>query len=568
MKVIITSGIAVVHILFTLIACTSSGDSRYAYWTNSHYVDQIFTRWNKPNSPGAAVVVLKNGSIVHQRGYGKANLKNGTPITPSTVFEVGSIAKQFTAMSIALLAERGKISLDDDIRKYVPEVADFGKPITIRHLIYHTSGLRNWEVLFKLAGYRGELNSRQVLDMVCHQKELNFDPGEEYTYCNSGYLLLAEVVQRVTRQSFPEWSRANIFDPLEMTNTSFCDDLQKMMTTRAIGYMPNKNGGFREIPYAWAVPGPTSLSTTAEDLAKWMNNFTEKQLGGTEVGDRMIQQGVLNNGTTLDYAFGLVIDEYNGLKRIQHEGGWSGFRSVLVFFPQQDFGVVILGNLGLGAFSPMPLANRIVDIYLSDQLVSEKTQVRSQKKVNPNIYNHYTGRYVLPLFYSKPVNVDILKDNKRLFAQMQGQARVELLPISETTFRVKQADIHVTFVRNEHSEVEEVLTRFGKWKRLLPARKEQSISPSELKKFVGNYHSRELSTTWTVYVHEQQLRAKHESQEDVWLIYTGAHRFVGDKWWFQQIEFYEDDTGRINGFKLSAEDGLVRNLRFEKISAP
>ena len=568
MRVIITSGIAVVHILLTLIACTSSGDGRYAYWANSHYVDQIFTTWDKPDSPGAAVVVLKNGSMVHKRGYGKANLKDGMPITSSTVFETGSIAKQFTAMAIALLAAQKKISLEDDIRKYVPEVHDFGKPITIRHLIHHSSGMRNWEVLFKLVGYHGELKSGQVLDMIYHQNEVNFDPGEEYTYCNTGYLLLAEVVQRATRQSFPEWARANIFEPLEMTNTRFYDDPGEIMTNRALGYMPNKNGGFREIPYAWAVPGPTSLFTTAEDLAKWMKNFTEKQLGGTEVVDQMIQQGILNNGTTLDYAFGLVIDEYKGLKRIQHEGGWSGFRSVLVFFPQQDFGVVILGNLGLGAFSPMPLANRIVDIYLSDQLVSEKTQVRIQKKVNPNIYNHYTGRYVLPLFYSKPVNVDILKDNKRLFAQMQGQARVELLPISETTFRVKQADIHVTFVRNEHSEVEEVLTRFGKWKRLLPARKEQSISPSELKKFAGNYHSRELSTTWTVYVHEQQLRAKHSLQEDVRLIYTGANRFVGDKWWFQQIEFSHDDNGRIIAFRLSAEDGLVRGLRFDRVDRP
>ncbi len=389
MKIILTSGIAVVHILFTLIACTSSGDIRYAYWTNSHYVDQIFTRWNKPDSPGAAVVVLKNGSIIHKRGYGKANLKNGMPITSSTVFEVGSIAKQFTAMAIALLTERGKISLDDDIRKYVPEVYDFGKPITIRHLIYHTSGMRNWEVLFKLVGYHGQLNSGQVLDMIYHQKELNFDPGEEYTYCNTGYLLLAEVVQRVTGQSFPEWTRANIFEPLEMTNTRFCDDPGKIMTNRALGYMPNKNGGFRE-----------------------------------------------------------------------------------------------------------------------------------------------------------------------------------LLPISETTFRVKQADIHMTFVRNEHLEVEEVLTRFGKWKRLLPARKEQSISPSELKKFAGNYHSRELNTTWTFYTHEGQLRAKHESEEEIRLVYTGANRFVGDKWWFQQIEFSHDDNGRIIAFRLSAEDGLVRGLRFERTNQP
>ena len=557
----------VAHILLTFIACTSTSDTRYGYWANSHYVDQIFTKWNKPDSPGAAVVVLKNGAIVHKRGYGKANLKNGMPITSSTIFETGSIAKQFTAMSIALLAARKKISLDDDIRKYVPEVADFGKPLTIRHLIHHTSGLRNWEVLFKLTGHPGQLNSRQVLAMVTNQKELNFDPGEEYTYCNSGYLLLAEVVQRVTGQSFREWTKANIFEPLEMTNTGFCDDPATLQYNRALGYMPNRNGGFREIKYAWAVPGPTSLFTTAEDLAKWMKNFTEKRLGGTGIIEQMIQRGVLNNGITLDYAFGLVIDEYKGLNRIQHEGGWSGFRSVLVFFPRQDFGVVILGNLGLGAFSPMPLANRIVDIYLSDQLVSNKTLVRSPKKINPNIYSRYTGRYLLPFPYSKPRNVDILKKSDRLFAHMQGLPRVELLPESERSFWVKGENIHLSFFSDEDAKVNQFSTRLGKWKTLLPARKEQSLSSSELKRFVGDYRSLELSTVWTVYVHENQFRAKHESHEDVSLIFTGANRFIGDKWWFQQIEFNQDEKGRLKDFKLSAEDGLVRNLRFKKVDS-
>lgn len=564
MKGVMNRCIAVAYILLTLIACTSSADTRSGYWTNSHYVDQLFTKWNKPDSPGAAVVVMKNGSIIHKRGYGKANLKTGMPITSATVFETGSIAKQFTAMAIALLAAQGMISLDDDIRIYVPELADFGKPITIRHLVHHTSGLRNWEVLFKLTGHQGELNSGQVLDMVNHQRGLNFDPGEEYTYCNSGYLLLAEVVHRVTGQSFRDWTKANIFEPLHMTQTHFCDDPAKLQKNHARGYMPDRSSGFREIRYAWAVPGPTSLFTTAEDLAKWMKNFTEKQLGGTEVMEQMSQRGILNDGTKTDYAFGLEIGEYKGLKRIHHEGGWSGFRSVIVFFPEQDFGVVILANLGLGAFSPMPLANRIVDIYISDHLAPEKTQDRRPKQINPDIYNLYTGRYILPFPYSKPKNVDILKKDDRLFAQMEGMPRVELVPESESCYRVKGESIHLTFSDDEDAGSNQFSTRIGKWKTLLPARKEQSLSSSELIKFAGDYHSPELTTTWTVYVHENQLRAKHESQEDVRLIFTGANQFTGDRWWFQQIDFSQDDERRISGFKLSAEDGLVRGLQFDK----
>ena len=568
MKIMMTCCIVVAHILFTVTACTSSGDSRYAYWTNSHHVDQIFTRWDKSDSPGAAVVVLKNGSIVHKRGYGKANLKNGMPITSATVFEVGSIAKQFTAMSIALLAAREKISLDDDIRKYVPEVADFGKPITIRHLIHHTSGLRNWEVLFKLAGYKGELNPGQVLDMVYHQRELNFDPGEEYTYCNTGYLLLAEVVQRVTGQPFREWTKSNIFEPLGMMNTGFCDDPSIIQKDRAVGYMPNNNGGFREIKYAWAVPGPTSLFTTAEDLAKWMKNFSEKRLGGAEVVEQMIQKGILNNGTRLDYAFGLEIGEFRGLKTIHHEGGWAGFRSVMVVFPEQDFGVIILSNLGLGAFSPMPLAIRITEIYLADRFTPLKKQVKRSVKVHPYVLAAYTGTYLLPFPYSSPKTVNISKEKDRLIAHMEDRPRVALLPESESTFQVKGENIHVTFSRDQSSGIKQFTTRFGDWVLPLPAREIQLLTPSALENFCGAFDSRELLTTWTVYTRNGQLRAIHESRKDIQLTYTGNNRFIGDQWWFQQIDFNQDENGNITGFRLSAEDGLVRNLRFDKISPP
>ena len=181
--------IAVALIILTSTPLAATGYGQEDYGILSQKVDQIFARWNKPDSPGAAVVVLKDGLIIHKRGYGMANLKNGMSITPSTVFEVGSVAKQFTAMTIALLTAQEKISLDDDIRLYVPEILDFGKTITLRHLIHHISGMRNWEVLFTLTGYQGGVNSTRVLQMVRHQKELNFNPGEEYSYCNTGYLL-------------------------------------------------------------------------------------------------------------------------------------------------------------------------------------------------------------------------------------------------------------------------------------------------------------------------------------------------------------------------------------------
>jgi len=353
-----------------------------------------------------------------------------------------------------------------------------------------------------------------------------------------------------------------------MTNTNFCDDPTGIVKNRAHGYMPNRKGEFREILYTWAVPGPTSLFTTAEDLAKWMKNFDEKRLGGTAIMEQMLQRGVLNSGTRLNYAFGLEISEYKGLKRIYHEGGWSGFRSVLVLFPEQKFGVVVLSNLGLGAFNPMPLANQVADIYLADHLVPVKPPVKKAVKVNPNVYDAYIGKYVLPLPYSKPGIVTIVKENDRLFGQLEGQPQGELLPESENSFWVKDENIQIIFSRDRNGKVNRFSTRIGDWKLPLLARKLQMLSSNELEKFSGDFNSRELSTTWTIIIHNDQLWARHRSQQDVQLYYTGADRFTGDKWWFQEITFSRDDKERIIGFKLNAEDGLVRNLRFDKPLQP
>jgi hypothetical protein len=212
----------------------------------------------------------------------------------------------------------------------------------------------------------------------------------------------------------------------------------------------------------------------------------------------------------------------------------------------------------------MPLANRITDIYLAKKLAPVKSPVKKTVKVDPKVYDAFVGKYILPLPYSSPGFVSIMKENDRLFGQMEGQTRGELLPESENSFWVKNENIHLIFLPDEIGKFNQFSARIESWKLPLPARKLQKIDSEELKKFVGEFDSRELATTWTIDAQKDQLWAKHESQENVRLIYTGANRFIGDKWWFQQIDFSQDDKGRINAFKLGAEDGLVRNLRFDK----
>ena len=336
-------------------------------------VDQLFVEWNKPDSPGAALAVTKNGKIIYTQGYGMANLEYDIPITTTTIFDIASVSKQFAAFAITTLSHEGKLSLDDDIRTYLPDVPDFGDTITIRHLLHHTSGLRDWVQSLVIAGVAMEdiISFKHILKMVRHQKALNFEPGTAYSYSNTGYNLLAEIVERVTGNSFREWADANIFKPLAMTDTHFHDDHQMILKNRAYSYQAVENGGFKHAVNNTTALGSSSLYSTVEDLAKWILNFDNTQIGEQTVIEQMHQRGVLNNGEQINYAFGLNIGEYRGLKTVGHSGSWRGFRSHLMRFPDQKFGVVILCNLD--TFNPLRLAEKVADLYLADALAPEET---------------------------------------------------------------------------------------------------------------------------------------------------------------------------------------------------
>lgn len=346
-------------------------------------VDQLFSEWNKPDSPGAALAVVKDGEIVYKHGYGAANLEYDIPITTATIFDIASVSKQFAAFAIATLSDEGKLSLDDDIRTYLPDVPDFGDTITVRHLLHHTSGLRDWVQSLVIAGDMMDdvISFQHILKMARHQKALNFEPGAEFLYSNTGYNLLAEVVERVTGDSFREWTDTHIFKPLNMTNSHFHNDYEMILKNRAYSYQAVENGGFKHAVNNTTALGSSSLYSTVEDLAKWILNFDDTRIGEQTVIEQMHQRGVLNDGEQIDYAFGLNIGEYRGLKTVGHSGSWRGFRSHLIRFPDQKFGVVILCNLD--TFNPLSLAERVADLYLVDVLAPVETS-QPEKAVEPD----------------------------------------------------------------------------------------------------------------------------------------------------------------------------------------
>jgi CubicO group peptidase (beta-lactamase class C family) len=331
-------------------------------------VDRLFAAWDKTTSPGAALAVVRDGKIIYERGYGMAKLEDGLVNGPEKVFDIGSVSKQFTAACVALLVRDGKVRVEDDIRKYLPEMPDYGKTVTVDHLLHHTSGLRDYNALLDLAGFRPDADAptvEEAVEIIRRQKKLNYAPGQEYSYTNTGFFLLSQIVERVSGKSLNAFAQERIFRPLGMTRTLFQDDHTQLIRDRATGYTPAEGGGFKICMSNWDETGDGNVYTTVRDLFLWDQSFYSDALG-KDVTARLQTTGVLNSGQAIDYAWGLVVREYKGLKVVEHGGAWVGFRAALVRFPDERFSVIILANLD--SIDPSGLAFRVADIYLAGKL--------------------------------------------------------------------------------------------------------------------------------------------------------------------------------------------------------
>ena len=335
-------------------------------------IDSVFSRFARPDSPGCALGIFQNGAITYAKGYGSANLEYGVPITPATPFISGSVAKQFTAAAIALLVEQGRISLDDDVRKYIPELPDYGAKITIDQLVHHTSGLRDFWALVQVAGMRFDdgYNVGDVIRLAARQKHLNFPPGTEYDYSNTGYIALGLIVQRVTGKSLRDYTAEHIFGPLGMTSTHFHDDHTMLVPGRASAYTPLPEGGYRINVWNNDIVGQGGLILTVNDLLKWDENFYTGKVGGPGFLKRQLQQGKLANGTTLSYAFGLTVEDYRGLPLVEHSGSSGGYRTIISRFPTAHTSVVALCNRSDA--NATRLSHEVTDIVLGQKLAGPR----------------------------------------------------------------------------------------------------------------------------------------------------------------------------------------------------
>jgi CubicO group peptidase (beta-lactamase class C family) len=526
-------------------------------------VDKLFAPWDRPDSPGAAVVIVKDGAVVYQHGYGSADLEQHVPITPQSLFDVASVAKQFTGLSVAMLVEQGKLSVNDDIHKYLPNVPDFGQPITIQNLLHHTSGLRDWPETLRFSGvdWDGQITLDMILEMVRRQRELDFAPGSEYQYSNTGYNLLAATVAKITGQSFRTWTDANLFQPLGMKHTFVCDDPTALVVNRACSYQRDSKGNYRRVVSQLAAQGSSSLFVSAEDMGQWLLNFESGRVGGKSAIDLMRQPGRLNNGRNVDYGFGLGLADYHGSPMLTHGGAWAGYRSDVIWLPNQHFAVAILANTS--GMEPHGLALKIADLYVNPPpdkpSAAPIVKPHVAVKADPGSWEPFLGTYRLGPGWM----LTITRGGNQLWARATREDRFKMTPMSDTNFFVEAYGAAVAFVRNDSGTVTNLLYRGINAPKLNPA--DLAPTPARLAEYVGDYWSEELRIANRVELHDGKL-AFHERTGN-WLYFLPIDRdlFEAESAGIS-LEFMRNPAGEVTGVLVSA--GRVRHLRYQRVTLP
>jgi CubicO group peptidase (beta-lactamase class C family) len=517
-------------------------------------IDAIFARVDHPDSPGCLLGVSRAGKVVYEKGYGMADLERDVPITPASIFHVASISKQFTAMSILLLEQQGKLSIDDDVRKYVPELPDYGKRITLRHLVGHTSGIRDQWTLLRMAGWRDDdlITEEDVMWAVTRQRTLNFEPGAEYLYSNSGFTLLGVIVKRVSGQSLREFADERIFKPLGMTHTHFHDDHTMIVPHRTSAYQSTAGGWRVSIP-VFDTYGATSLFTTADDLLKWEQNFADARVGSPALLARMQQEGTLNDGTATGYAMGLAVGRHRGVREVGHSGADAGYRADVERYPDQQLVVTALCNASNA--NPGSLTRQVADLFLAGAMAPEVAQARQTGEISltaaklasrVGVYRRQTGDVL---------RVE-LRDGKLWLADA-GPA--ELVPLADASFGIRGVDGDVLF----DSTADGVTLRLRRgasrpqlFKRMTPF----SPTPAQLAGFAGRYRSSELDTDVRIVAGDSSLALSGRRPGSLMMRPAYSDAFRGG---IGIVEFSRDASGRVTGFVVNA--GRVRTLRFDRI---
>ena len=532
--------------------------------------DQMMARFDGEHSPGAAVRVWRNGKTLYSKTYGMANLAYGIPFEPETRTNIGSTSKQFTAFAIMLQAERGLLSLDDDIRTHIPELPEFDETIQVRHLITHTSGLREFLNLLSMTGRRLDrgdwIDRSEIIEIVQRQPALQNVPGAEWNYNNTAYGLAAVIVERTSGQDYHVFMQENVFGPLGMTGTMVRPSIRHIVPNLSEGYTPGPDG-YRQIGDLGGAVGAGGIYSTIGDLQTWVENYANPRIGTRESIDEMMTSFVLNDGVETGYGYGLFMDEQGGLKRVQHGGADVAHRSMLAYYPEINAGITTQSN---HAQFNSNVAFELAAAFFKDDMEAEEEGEGAvaeaefdAENYDPEAFDELVGRYALDA--SPDFVLTFTREGDTLYVQATGQQRLEIVPTSDSTFRLLAVEASVSFVRGEDGEVEGAILHQNGANQ--PATRLEGEAPEEwapteedLAAFAGRFYSEELETFYTLSVEEGELVMHQRRLGEVTLTAGEEDNFTGGNLSFT---FERDRNGEVIGFYLS--NVRTRDVRFGRV---
>ncbi len=530
-------------------------------------IDKLFAEWDNKNSPGCAVGIVKNDSLIFAKGYGMANLEYGVPITPETIFHMASVSKQFTAYSTVLLAKHGKLRLDDDIHKYLSWFPDLKEKITIRNLLNHTSGIRDQWQLLAIAGTRLDdvITQDHIVKILSKQQALNFKPGERYSYSNSGFTMLAEIVRSVSGQTLRQFTDSAIFKPLRMDNTRFHDDYTEIVKNRSYSYNRKDTLHYENSILSYSNAGATSLFTNINDVSKWIMNFYDHKLGDQKDIDQLTQKGRLNNGKELDYALGISVNTYKSWKQFSHSGGDAGYRTFIMVFPDLKMGFMVFSNLG--DVNPADKAFKMADLFITDTTIKDKNAGKKVNKTDSSAailkdapgFEKYMGEYIS----DEGVQFTFKLDHQKIYWEPYGQTYLLMKTDKDTFSMFVNPDVKFVFGIG-HSRDTIVSEYWPGNNRVLFKYIADTTQPDkQLQAYTGVYYCPELDCKYGIALKDHRLVLINNKYNDTKLTLIGTDHLLSDFWWMNHLVLIRNNRKEITGFEVNS--GRIMHLQFNKI---
>lgn len=520
-------------------------------------IDVLFSTWKKPNNPGGSVLISHKNQIIFSETYGLANIPYRIPMEKETIFNIGSVSKQFTAMGIIVLQLEGKLSIDDDIHNYLPELHRFEKPITIRHLLHHTSGIRSSPEMFGLAGWRDgdAILNDDVYRYLTKQTDLNFAPGTEYMYSNSGYILLAKIIENISKQNFKTWMKEKIFQPLQLNDTFIEEDFSKIMTQTATSYTETEPSIFTTIENNDLTYGASNVYSTNADILKWSKNYLNAPNEWKKAFAMLQTLDVLPSGNNNNYAFGIFIDDFFGNHRIQHSGAIAGFQSIVYSYPDEDLQIVILSNFTSNQLSK--IADQISQLFLQNKSKSSKKEETIHPvHVDSEILKKYEGMYWNDKNnYSRKIYLE----NETLWYLRSNGKKSPLIPIAETQFQIGGINEKLV-LKFEINSNKMTLISPNNTVDTFERYDDKTLTTEDLKKYTGTFYSKELETSYQIILKNDKLFGYHSrfGEFEIQILKKDILSWSG-----MAISKYKmDKSGNIVGLYISMN--RIRNLWFEK----